>query len=69
MPIRLFLSVTFRMMTEYKMSGSTSVTSRDHGAVHQMITEIPFLRELKPLTADKGPEMGVPHAVTKVAQL
>ena len=36
------LSVTLWMRTEYHMSGSTSVTSREKGAIHKILTEVPY---------------------------
>ena len=39
-------SVTLKMRTEYQMSASTSVTSRENGAVHMMVIDEPLLVQL-----------------------
>ena len=45
------------MRTEYQISGSTPVTSRENGALHEMVTVPALLVALKPPTADSGPEI------------
>ncbi|CAI8033361.1 hypothetical protein GBAR_LOCUS18820, partial [Geodia barretti] len=40
------------MRTEYQISGSTPVTSRENGALHEMVTESALLVALKSPTAD-----------------
>ena len=42
------------MRTKYQISGSTPVTSRENGAVHEMVTELALLVTIKPPTADSG---------------
>ena len=43
------------MRTEYQISGSTPVTSRENGALHKMVTELALLVTIKSPTADSGP--------------
>ncbi|CAI8013979.1 hypothetical protein GBAR_LOCUS8792, partial [Geodia barretti] len=40
------------MRTEYQISGSTPVTSRENGALHEMVTELALLVALNSPTAD-----------------
>ena len=42
------------MRTEYQISGSTPVTSRENGALHEMVTELALLVTIKSPTADSG---------------
>ena len=43
------------MRTEYQISGSTPVTSRENGALHEMVTELALPLDFKSPTADSGP--------------
>ncbi|CAI8008563.1 hypothetical protein GBAR_LOCUS5863 [Geodia barretti] len=45
------------MRTEYQISGSTPVTSRENGALHEMVTELALLITLISPTADSGPKI------------
>ena len=44
------------MRREYQASGSTSVTSRENGGVHDTVTELDLLLTLISTTFDTGPE-------------
>ena len=46
------------MRTEYQISGSTPVTSRENGAVQEMVTELTLLEDFKLFIADIKPEEG-----------
>ena len=52
MAVGLFSSVTLLMRTEYWIS----VTSRENGAVQEMVTELALLLALRSPTADSRPE-------------
>ncbi|CAI8007702.1 hypothetical protein GBAR_LOCUS5343, partial [Geodia barretti] len=43
------------MRTEYQISESTPVTSRENGALHEMVTELALLVSLKFNGADNRP--------------
>ena len=52
------------------MSGSTPVTSRDQGAVQEILTELPLLiLALKLVTDDGGPEMKTGFIAKQVIQI
>ena len=44
------------MKTEYQISGSTPVTLKVKGGVHEMLTDEEFLKAFKSLTAESKPE-------------
>ena len=43
------------MRTEYQISGSTSVTSRENGALHEMVIDEALLIVSRSPTDDSGP--------------
>ena len=53
--VGLFSSVTFKMKTEYQISGSTSVTSRENGAVHEMVMDESLMVVSTSPTDDRRP--------------